>query len=46
MSSPHPPRSCSVARRYEVDNLTESLNGRGYRAEALHGGMSQEQRQE
>ena len=24
--------------------LTESLNGRGYRAEALHGGMSQEQR--
>src|SRR5690606_22314576 len=24
--------------------LTEALNGRGYRAEALHGGMSQEQR--
>ncbi|HET9797502.1 MAG TPA: DEAD/DEAH box helicase, partial [Gemmatimonadaceae bacterium] len=30
--------------RTEVDELTESLNGRGYRAEALHGGMSQEQR--
>ena len=30
--------------RDEVDRLTESLNGRGYRAEALHGGMSQEQR--
>ena len=30
--------------RHEVDELTESLNGRGYRAEALHGGMSQEQR--
>ncbi|HET9076608.1 MAG TPA: DEAD/DEAH box helicase [Acidimicrobiales bacterium] len=30
--------------REVVDNLTETLNGRGYRAEALHGGMSQEQR--
>jgi ATP-dependent RNA helicase DeaD len=30
--------------RDEVDQLTENLNGRGYRAEALHGGMSQEQR--
>jgi ATP-dependent RNA helicase DeaD len=30
--------------REEVDSLTETLNGRGYRAEALHGGMSQEQR--
>jgi ATP-dependent RNA helicase DeaD len=30
--------------RDEVDQLTESLNGRGYRAEALHGGMGQEQR--
>ncbi len=30
--------------RTEVDTLTEGLNGRGYRAEALHGGMSQEQR--
>jgi ATP-dependent RNA helicase DeaD len=30
--------------RGEVDDLTETLNGRGYRAEALHGGMSQEQR--
>ncbi|MEX5719360.1 DEAD/DEAH box helicase [Geodermatophilus maliterrae] len=30
--------------RDEVDDLTETLNARGYRAEALHGGMSQEQR--
>jgi ATP-dependent RNA helicase DeaD len=30
--------------RDEVDQLTETLNGRGYRAEALHGGMNQEQR--
>jgi len=30
--------------RTEVDELTETLTGRGYRAEALHGGMSQEQR--
>jgi ATP-dependent RNA helicase DeaD len=30
--------------RDEVDALTETLNGRGYRAEALHGGMGQEQR--
>jgi len=30
--------------RNEVDELTETLNGRGYRAEPLHGGMSQEQR--
>ena len=30
--------------RTEVDELTETLNGHGYRAEALHGGMSQEQR--
>ncbi|MGW5365816.1 DEAD/DEAH box helicase [Actinopolymorpha pittospori] len=30
--------------RDEVDQLAESLNGRGYRAEALHGGMTQEQR--
>jgi ATP-dependent RNA helicase DeaD len=27
--------------RHEVDALTETLNGRGYRAEALHGGMDQ-----
>jgi ATP-dependent RNA helicase DeaD len=27
-----------------VDELTEKLTARGYRAEALHGGMSQEQR--
>jgi ATP-dependent RNA helicase DeaD len=30
--------------RTEVDEVTETLNGRGYRAEALHGGLSQEQR--
>ena len=30
--------------REEVDSLTESLKGRGYRAEALHGGMDQPQR--
>lgn len=30
--------------RGEVDQLTETLNGRGYRAEALHGGMDQAQR--
>src|SRR4029450_823792 len=30
--------------REEVDSLTETLNGRGDPAEALHGGMSQEQR--
>ena len=30
--------------RGEVDQLTETLNGRGYRAEAFHGGMDQEQR--
>ena len=30
--------------RTEVDELTETLNGRGYRAEALHGGFEQDQR--
>lgn len=30
--------------RNEVDALTETLSGRGYRAVALHGGMSQDQR--
>ena len=30
--------------REEVDEVTETLNARGYRAEALHGGMSQEAR--
>ena len=30
--------------RTEVDTLTLSLNGHGWRAQALHGGMSQEQR--
>jgi ATP-dependent RNA helicase DeaD len=30
--------------REEVDSLTEHLGSRGYRAEPLHGGMSQDQR--
>ena len=30
--------------RTEVDSLTETLNARGYRAEALHGGLAQEAR--
>jgi ATP-dependent RNA helicase DeaD len=30
--------------RVEVDELTEMLKGRGYRAEAIHGGMTQIQR--
>jgi len=30
--------------RLEVDTLTETLNAHGYRAEALHGGMEQRQR--
>ena len=30
--------------RREVDELTTAMNGRGYRAEALHGGMDQAQR--
>jgi ATP-dependent RNA helicase DeaD len=30
--------------RTEVDALTVTLNGRGYHAEALHGGLSQDQR--
>ena len=30
--------------RLEVDSLVETLNAHGYRAEALHGGMQQRQR--
>ena len=30
--------------RLEVDTLIETLNAHGYRAEALHGGMQQRQR--
>ena len=30
--------------RSEVDELTEALGGRGYRAEAIHGGLTQDQR--
>jgi ATP-dependent RNA helicase DeaD len=31
--------------RVEVDQLTATMNGRGHRAEALHGGMDQAQRE-
>lgn len=30
--------------RHEVDSLAESLGGHGYRVQALHGGMTQDQR--
>ncbi len=40
-----PPAAVVFCRtRDEVDQVTETLNGRGYRAEALHGGMDQQQR--
>jgi ATP-dependent RNA helicase DeaD len=40
-----PPAAIVFCRtRVEVDQLSETLNGRGYRAEGLHGGLSQEQR--
>ena len=31
--------------RNDVDELVEALNGRGYRAESMHGGMSQDERE-
>ena len=31
--------------RTDVETLTEIMNGRGYQAEALHGGLTQEQRE-
>src|SRR6478609_7716990 len=41
----HPTSAIVFCRtRTEVDELTETLNARGYRAEALHGGMNQEGR--
>ncbi|MBX9929077.1 MAG: DEAD/DEAH box helicase [Gemmatimonadaceae bacterium] len=41
----HPTSAIVFCRtRTEVDDLTETLNARGYHAEALHGGLSQEQR--
>ena len=43
----HESPSCALVfcrTRTEVDELAETLVARGYRAEALHGGMSQEQR--
>ena len=41
----HPTSAIVFCRtRTEVDELSETLNARGYRAEALHGGLSQEQR--
>jgi ATP-dependent RNA helicase DeaD len=40
-----PPAAIVFCRtRAEVESLTESLQGRGYRCEALHGGMDQRQR--
>ena len=41
----HPTSAIVFCRtRTEVDALTETLNARGYRAEALHGGLSQQHR--
>jgi ATP-dependent RNA helicase DeaD len=41
----HPKSAIVFCRtRTEVDELTETLNARGYRSEALHGGLNQEQR--
>ena len=41
----HPQSAIVFCRtRNEVDQLAETLNARGYRAEALHGGLSQDQR--
>jgi ATP-dependent RNA helicase DeaD len=41
----HPVSAIVFCRtRTEVDELTETLNARGYRSEALHGGLNQEQR--
>jgi ATP-dependent RNA helicase DeaD len=40
-----PPSALVFCRtRGEVETLAQTLNGRGYRAEALHGGMSQKDR--
>jgi ATP-dependent RNA helicase DeaD len=40
-----PPSALVFCRtRNEVDQLAQTLGGRGYRAEALHGGMAQKQR--
>ncbi|MHB1817425.1 MAG: DEAD/DEAH box helicase, partial [Streptosporangiaceae bacterium] len=40
-----PPATVVFCRtRGEVDQLTETLTARGYRAESLHGGMGQQQR--
>ncbi|HET8770094.1 MAG TPA: DEAD/DEAH box helicase [Gemmatimonadaceae bacterium] len=41
----HPHSAIVFCRtRTEVDQVAETLNARGYRSEALHGGLSQEQR--
>jgi ATP-dependent RNA helicase DeaD len=41
----HPASAIVFCRtRTEVDALTETLNARGFRAEALHGGLSQQHR--
>jgi len=40
-----PPAAVVFCRtRDEVDQVAETLNGKGFRAEALHGGMDQQQR--
>ena len=40
-----PPSALVFCRtRVDVDSLTETINAHGYRAEALHGGMQQRQR--
>lgn len=45
LDSENPASSLVFCRtRIEVDTLVESLNAHGYRAEALHGGMQQRQR--
>jgi ATP-dependent RNA helicase DeaD len=42
----HPASALVFCRtRLEVDSLVETLNAHGYRAEALHGGMPQRQRE-
>src|SRR4030095_9292757 len=39
-----PPPIVFCRTRLEVDTLVETLNAHGYKAEALHGGMMQRQR--
>ncbi len=41
------PKLCLIfcRTRLEVDELSQTLSGRGFRVEAIHGGMSQDQRE-